>query len=199
MGRHQWGAGQGNPNGAAAPMGRRDTLAQVLRDVGAGTRPWQAFVDALAAALGGAAVVLVMGDDQTDRAPDVVTAGIDERFRALYVAQFAFRDPWVERLTARPAGTVGFGYETLPRPLLMASRFYSQWMQPQGFAATPTIHAVVGPAQHGTRISLAVFRRADGPTLEIEDLAMIRALVPDLRASVDACRKRNFPSDVDPH
>ena len=191
MRKRNGGSGQGGPHGVADRMGRLDTLVPLMQDVATGQRPWQAFLDALSAALGRAAIVLVIGDGLTDRAPEVETARIDDRFRLAYIEHFALRDPWVERLTRRPTGSVGFGYETLPRPLLMASRFYTEWMKPQGLAVTPTIHAVVGAARDGTCAFLTAFRCGDGRSLEIEDLALIRDLMPELQQAVAAHRKRD--------
>jgi len=190
MGRREGGVGRGGRQGVRDREGLHARLAPVLQDVANGQRPWKVFLDALSDALGGAAVVLVIGDDRTDRGPEVETAGIDEPFRVAFIEQFALRDPWIDRLARGPVGAVGFGYETLPRPLLTASRFYTEWMRPQGLAVTRTIHAVVGAGPDRTGCVLTVFQRADGPTLEIEDVALIRSLMPDLRQSVEAHRAR---------
>ncbi len=193
MGCHNGKSGQGGAGASAATPSVRDRLVSLLRQVSDGSGSWPPFLDALAAALRGAAVALAIGDGQTDCGSEVTTSGIEEPFRRAYAEHFAFHDAWVARLTRRPAGTVGFGYETLPGPLLRASRFYAEWMQPQRFAATPTIQAVVESVPDATRVVLSIFRRLDGPTLEIEDLALIRSLMPELQQSVAAYRARNAP------
>jgi hypothetical protein len=196
MGCHNGKSGQGGANAAAATPSVRYRLVSLLRQVGDGTGAWPPFLDALAAALRGAAAALAIGDGETDGGSEVATSGIEEPFRHAYAEHYAFHDAWVARLTRRPAGTVGFGYETLPGPLLRTSRFYAEWMQPQRFAATPTIHAVVGSAPDATRAVLSIFRRLDGPTLEIEDLALIRSLMPELHQSVAAYRARHAPGSA---
>jgi DNA-binding CsgD family transcriptional regulator len=150
---------------------------------------WPACLEHLSTQLGGAAVLLTV-HDEVDRSPFVAAAEIAPELVRAYKDAYWKLDPWATRLAGRPSGTVGFGYEILPQPLLVESAFYHEWMQPQNLAPGPTLSGVLiaGAARSGA--TLHVFRRRGTRALQPEDVMVLRTLVPHLERAVRIQRER---------
>lgn len=147
---------------------------------------WGEWVYRLSGLLGGAAVLLALGYRRSDDGICVVSAEIDLASRQRYAQHYHAHDPWVERAQGRPAGVVGFGYEWLPRPLLIQSAFYSEWLKPQGLQPTPCIRGVLLTDSARPVATISIFRRHGGAALGIAELARMRGLMPHLQRAVRA-------------
>jgi len=150
---------------------------------------WPACLEHLSTQLGGAAVLLAL-HEEVDRSPFAAAAEIAPEFVRAYKDAYWKLDPWATRLAGRPSGTVGFGYEILPQPLLVESAFYHEWMQPQNLAPGPTVSGVLiaGAARAGG--TLHVFQRRGIRPLQPEDVIVLRTLVPHLERAVRIQRER---------
>jgi hypothetical protein len=161
-----------------------DGLVTVLRTPTVTPRVWDECARLLSVLMGDAAVVLALGYRRSGDAIFVASAGIDAVERQRYAQHYHACDPWVERIQGQPAGTVGFGYEWLPRWFLVDSDFCTEWLTPQGLQPTPCIRGVL--FTDGTRpvATVGIFRRRRGRALGIQDVALMRTLMPHLRRAV---------------
>jgi hypothetical protein len=156
------------------------TLLDLLQHASARQTSWAAWVESLSDVLGTAPVLLALGSPRAGGV--VVTAGIAAEFHQAYVQRYSACDPWVACMAAMPSRIV-FGYEVLPRPLLRRSEFYTAWMAPQGFQDVPTINGVI--RDQSNRLSvLSIFRTRSTPVLQVEDLALLREVLPQLRRAL---------------
>ena len=162
------------------------SLITALYNVRRNPSLWEEWVHRLSGLLGGAAVLLALGYRRSDDGICVVSAEIDLAYRQRYARHYHAHDPWVERAQGRPAGVVGFGYEWLPRPLLIQSAFYSEWLKPQGLQPTPCIRGVLLTDGARPVATVSIFRRHGGPALGIAELARMRGLMPHLQRAVRA-------------
>ena len=160
----------------------RMVLAKRLEEVATRRASWSPWVEELSAAFGEAAVLLAFGATATARPGAVLTVGIAPEFRRTYAQRYYAGDPWRQRLGTISSRIV-FGYEVLPRPLLLRSEFYTDWMAPQGFHDVPTINGVIR-AHSGAGAALAIFRARKTPMLQIEDLILLRELLPELQRAL---------------
>jgi len=138
---------------------------------------------ALSAQLGGAAVLLALRLPSPGDCGWLVTAEIAPEFRRAYAEGYFASDPWLRRMADRQPG-VGFGYEILPRSALIHEEFYREWMQPQGFPQTPTIMGLCRTEAGRPRSTLAIFRTPATPVFQIEDVQLIRRLLPYLQRAM---------------
>jgi hypothetical protein len=168
------------------PMSDQDTLERLKATVSAAAADpalWTAFVEELSEVLGGAAVVLTLRPPCGGSADGVVTAGIAPAFRRAYADTYYARDPWVERMAARPAA-IAFGYELVPRWDLLRTEFYREWMAPQHLLPELTIAGLILRRSTQPVSTLAAFRWRTTRMLQLEDVDLLRQLLPLLREAV---------------
>lgn len=173
-------------------MSDQDTLEHLKAMVSAAAADpalWTPCVEELSEVLGGAAVVLTLRPPCGGSTDSLVTAGVAPDFRRAYADTYYACDPWVERMAARPAG-IAFGYELVPRWDLLRSAFYEEWMAPQHLLPELTIAGLILRRSTQPVSTLAVFRRRSTRVLQLEDVDLLRQLLPFLREAVHGFGQR---------
>lgn len=167
-------------------MSDQENLDHLIASVSAAAADpalWTACVEELSTLLGSAAVVLTLRPPRSGRIDCVVTAGIAPDFRRAYADTYYARDPWVQRMAARPAG-IAFGYELVPRWDLLRTDFYRDWMAPQGLLPELTVTGRILKRGKRPVSTLAAFRRRGTRMLRLEDVDLLRQLLPYLQRAV---------------
>jgi hypothetical protein len=144
--------------------------------------------------LGGAAVLLTLRPPSRYDTGAVIAVGIPENFVRSYVETHYLHDPWVERMAGRPPG-IGFGYELVPRWDLLRTTFYREWMAPQHLLPDLSIAGLVLQGDCRPLSTFAAFRRRGTRLFTLEDLSLLRRLLPHLQQS--ARNARIEPADVE--
>ena len=173
-------------------------FAQLKAAVSAATSDpqlWPACVGEMSCVLGGAAVLLTLRPPLHGNAEWIATAAIAAQFVHAYAETYSARDPWVERLAAFPPG-IRFGYELVPRWELLRSAFYEEWMVPQDLLPELSINGLILKRGGQPISTLAVFRRPGTRLLELEDIAVLRRLLPHLQHAVRSAGRRRHPPGV---
>ena len=130
--------------------------------------------------LGGAAVLLTLRPPSCHDPGSVVSVGIAETFVRSYAETYYLHDPWVERMASCPPG-IGFGYELVPRWDLLRTIFYREWIAPQDLL--PDL-SIAGLVLQGPLSTFAAFRRRGTRLFKLEDLSLLRRLLPHLQQAV---------------
>lgn len=150
---------------------------------------WAVCVAEVSTVLGGAAVLLTLRPPRRGDTGCVAAAGIAPEFIRSYVETFYACDPWVQRMSACPAG-ISFGYELVPRWELLRSEFYRTWMVPQELLPELSIAGLILKRGARPQSTFAAFRRRSGRMLRLEDIALLRRLLPHLQQAVRSTRRR---------
>lgn len=164
-------------------------LNSAVARAAADPKQWGTCVKEISTVLGGAAVLLTLRPPRHGDADCIVAAGIAVAFVDAYVDSYYRHDPWVERMVGRPPGIV-FGYELVPRWELLLSTFYREWMAPQDLLPELSINGLILKQAARPVSTLAAFRRRGTRLLQIEDIALLRQLLPQLQRAVRARRRR---------
>jgi hypothetical protein len=168
------------------PMTEEETalrLSAAIARAGDDPAQWPGCLDELSATLDGAAVLLTLRPPHPEDVASVVAVGITPSFVRSYAETYYARDPWVERMSMHPPNIV-FGYELVPRWALLRSEFYQAWMHPQDLLPERSIAGLI--LNHGARplSTFAAFRRRGSRLLQLEDVALLRRLLPHLQGAV---------------
>jgi len=179
------------------PLTEQQTMVRLITAVSraaADPTQWGACVSEMSAILGGAAVLLTLRPPRRDDADCIAAAGIAAPAIGTYVDTYYAQDPWVARMAGQ-SPVIRFGYELVPRWELVQSGFYREWMVPQDLLPDLSINGLI--LKHGTRptATLGAFRRRGTRVLQIEDVAVLRQLLPHLQRAVRATRRQRPAAD----
>ena len=157
-------------------------LIETIYDAALETEGWQAFVDGLSEAYGGAPTGYAL---QLPGAPlsGVFFAskdGFGDAFQPTF-AHYVFRGlPWEEARRKNFVGRFGLASEVVTTEMIAESEFYQEWMRPQGLS-------VHGPIGHTVAIDagrpvagIAIFPHDKDRPFQPEDLVFANQLVPHL-------------------
>ena len=142
---------------------------------------WQAFVEALSDAYGGASVGFALQLPGFPRPEGALYAvGFKPEYRAIF-AEFVIRGlPWEEARRKNFIGRFGLASEVFPDAQVVDTDYYRGWMEPQGLAP-------VGPIGHTLALegdrpvaSVAIFRTRPAIPWKPKDLVLGNLLVPHL-------------------
>ena len=181
------------------PLTEDEMVARLIAAVSraaADPAQWGACVSEMSAALGGAAVLLTLRPPRRDDADCIVAAGIAAHYITTYAETYYAGDPWVERMATHSPG-IRFGYELIPRWELLQSALYREWMVPQGLLPELSINGLILKRGMRPASTLAAFRRRGTRFLQIEDIALLRQLLPHLQRAVRATDRRLPALDSD--
>ena len=179
------------------PLTEQQNMARLITAVSrAAADPtlWGACVSEMSAILGGVAVLLTLRPPRRGDTDCIAAADIAVPFIGAYVDTYYARDPWVARMAGQAPG-IRFGYELVPRWELLQSAFYREWMVPQDLLPDLSINGLI--LKRGTRpiATLAAFRRRGTRVLRVEDVAMLRQLLPHLQRAVRATGRQRSALD----
>lgn len=133
--------------------------------------------------LGGAAVLLTLRPPRFDDPGSVIAVGVAESFVRSYAETHYLYDPWVQRWAGQRPG-VGFGYELVPRWDLLRTTFYQKWIAPQDLRPDLSIVGLLLERDNQPLSTFAAFRRRGTRLFKLEDLSLLRRVLPDLQQAV---------------
>lgn len=92
---------------------------------------WQTFVSAIRDLYPNGHGTLFFHDKIKNRGMYAITAGIDHDWAADYQRRFSALNPWMENIAKRPIGLGAPAEHTVPRPELVKTGFYGDYLKPQ--------------------------------------------------------------------
>jgi len=175
--------GQGTTVGVTRPTSETELLGLVACVYDAALQPdlWQVWLRRLCRALHAPAGALFLHFRATSPDAGYFDEGIRPEFRGQFLHGPRPDPSLVGSSVALAPGQFQIVSEAVPRKLFLASRFYREWMRPQGFR-----HLLAGPIER-TPESLAgigLFRRRGGPPFGDAEIELLRRLVPHVQRAI---------------
>jgi DNA-binding CsgD family transcriptional regulator/PAS domain-containing protein len=142
---------------------------------------WNAVLPRIGAFVGGSAGGLFAHDSSRRSANIAYEFGTDPDYRRLYVEKYLTLDPMFGTYFVLDVGEVFSSSTIMPHADFLQSRFYKEWIRPQGWIDNVCVYLDRTPEGHA---GFAVFRDeregvADEPARE-----RMRLLVPHLRRAI---------------
>jgi DNA-binding CsgD family transcriptional regulator len=142
---------------------------------------WNAVLPRIGAFVGGSAGGLFAHDSSRRSANIAYEFGTDPDYRRLYVEKYLTLDPMFGTYFVLDVGEVFSSSTIMPHADFLQSRFYKEWVRPQGWIDNVCVYVDRTPEGHA---GVVVFRDereglADEPTRE-----RMRLLVPHLRRAI---------------
>jgi DNA-binding CsgD family transcriptional regulator len=131
--------------------------------------------------IGGHSAVLFWHDAATERSEALHLYNADPHYNALYFEKYLPLNPLFPAATFMEAGVVHTSNEVVPQAELVETRFYKEWIEPQGIVDAIAVNLEKGP----TRASLLNIRMdASYGMADEEALRRTRLLVPHFQRAV---------------
>ena len=138
---------------------------------------WPRFIESFAAGYPGGQGVMYTVDPGTAR---VVLANWDPAWTRAYNTHFDQVNPWVPRMSTRPAGVANSAEQMMAPEAFRRTEYFNDFLRPQGFGTG--VGATI--LRTGTRVvGVSVLFRGD--VSEPTDLERLAFLVPHLRRAMD--------------
>ena len=150
---------------------------------------WQDFLEELAAALGGAAVILSLRLPGPSRPPQIFQVHLRPELEPVLARHRSRGLPWSSG--ARPSHRNRFvrTSDFHSDAELASSDFYAEWMQPQELAPEGPLELVLTAPSGRPVADLAIYRRIGGRPIDATDLALCETLAPHLRRTRQLARR----------
>lgn len=162
----------------------RSDLVGLLYDAAADPALWSRLLEALSAALGGAALLLTLRPASHDDAGSIVATGIAADFQRSFSREASSTIDWLPWAIEVPPGAVINLRDVLPQRQLVRTSFYADWMRPQGLLPAPVLVAVILTERSTPAASLIAFRPWGGGALGTTDVMLLRWLMPHLQRAI---------------
>lgn len=141
----------------------QNSLTSCIYDLALGRSTWDSILDILAASFPGC-LVLVSGDDLVARTNIAFAQrGLQPAAAAAYAGTYSALNPWLEGIAGLAPSQVYHDDQILPRDEAAASRFYAEWLAPQGAYEAAT--GVVLLREGARQLSLEIRHPAGQPEL----------------------------------
>lgn len=109
-------------------------LIDAIYAAGVDSRLWPEALDRLAASFGGSQATLYSHDLRDRRADIHAHAGIEDDYRASYVAHFGAKNPFVAKIAQLAVGVVATADDLIHRDTYRRGEFFNDWVRPQACA-----------------------------------------------------------------
>lgn len=166
-----------------------EQLSQVLGavyDAALDAERWSEALHLATAFLGGAAANLFWQDPISNQAAVFHAWGDDPAYVAMYFDRYAALNPYFPAITFVPAGVVFSGGDIIPHEEFAQTRFYQEWVAPQGYID------VVGVNLHRFAAGIAAFsvRRSQAQGfVDAEMRRKLELLAPHLQRATMIARE----------
>lgn len=146
---------------------------------------WQQALGSICAYVGGASAALFWHDSATQRSQALHLFNDDPHYTKLYFEKYLLMNPVFPAATFVEAGVVTTTNDIIPQVELEKTRFYKEWIVPQGI-----VDAIAVNLEKGTTSSSLLNIRTDATYGMADDAARQRLalLVPHLQRAVVICR-----------
>jgi DNA-binding CsgD family transcriptional regulator/PAS domain-containing protein len=133
-----------------------------------------------------ACAVAVFNFERREGALDA-SNGYDPAFIDSYRDQYSRHDPWLRNEQPyRVPGTVHLGQELVPDAELMRTRFYQEWLKPQGLLYRLSAVLI---REEADLCYFATWRGSKDPPFGFDEIRLCRTLAPHLRSAVQMRRQ----------
>ncbi len=142
---------------------------------------WPSVMEKLAGFIGGGAATLHLRDSARGAAAPTYDFGIDAEYGQLYFGTYAKLDPLNAAYFSLEVGDVISNSEIIPRSEFLKTRFYNEWVRPQGFI--DNIVALIDRSPTSIAI-FAVLRHERQGFTDDGARERMRLIIPHLRRAV---------------
>ena len=160
---------------------RAQPLIEILYEGAADPPRWQGFVEKLSEATGGTAAGLSIQLPGAVPGRHVYRTGFDDRYWSLIDRHLKRGLPWGSLETSPFRKRFGLASERLADELLVQSKFYHEFMQPQGLAPEGPLLHLISLSDHWMPSAVMIYRRVGGRPFEAADFDLVNLLVPHLK------------------
>lgn len=191
--RH-WPAALSAIESGASRVGPRDPAAWSASLINAiyaamlGEAPWTRFLTILTCDFPSGIGVLTIHNVDQRRGSWPIAVNLDTAAAAAYEAHYARINPWLARIDQRPVGLAVRADAMCPRPSLLRSEFYHDFLKPLGIE---TGHGITLHADGGKRMLLSVLHGGMPQELDGPITRTFACLQPHLRRAFELCQRRN--------
>jgi DNA-binding CsgD family transcriptional regulator len=131
--------------------------------------------------IGAQAAALLWRNTLSGSADVVHTFGIEPRYVELYTEHYAKLDPTTTPMLLRDVGDVVSTTDLLPHSQFIETRFYREWMQPQGFIDTVQACLDKSPTDF---VHLCFMRHSKHGMVDSAARDRLRLIIPHMRRAV---------------
>lgn len=156
----------------------------------AATEPgsWNHFLELLSDAFLGASIALHGHDHATGHSLGALAQGYDPAYIAVYEKEYSAINPWAGGYAEGPVGRVQLTENLIDAASLKKTRFYDEWIRPQGDIGTGVGITICRDSSKRMRLSCNVSFR-NGDRLRSGMVRTLTALAPHLRRSFEIGRR----------
>jgi DNA-binding CsgD family transcriptional regulator/PAS domain-containing protein len=165
---------------------------QTIYDAALDDRQFPRLLEAIGAHLGAQSGFLAWGNTATG-AHFQAQFGNDPAYLQAYVETYAAHDVLRPILADTPEGEPALAYPWLQTPEIRETRFYREYIAPQGIVDNLAVNLVKREDMFAT---IALLRLHDAPPFDAEDVARMRELVPHLRRAATLTSYRIHQADL---
>ena len=165
--------------------GDSDTITDLIYGAALDETLWPGVMNRLGDLVGGGGGVFVRKNITTGQGRAVFTR-LDAASFGGYFGHYAQRNPLAAVLGPRAAGAMLIDWQSVPKPELMRSDYYNEFLAPRD------IHGVLGMVLWRERDDIAVMNLTRTPRdgdFQAEDAARLIPFMPHLRRAVDFSRR----------
>jgi DNA-binding CsgD family transcriptional regulator len=171
-----------------------DLRAQIFAAI-LGEARWEDFLAGLRTFLPNGAATLFYHDTSVDRGAFSLASGMDPAAQKAYAEHYSALNPWMEAATRRPIGLSVPDSAMFDRRALVKTEFYSDYLLPNNLQGAI---GVTIDRRADCHFFLSVLGDVPETEAEGEALAVLRALVPDLRRAFDFYQRKPVPEQAGP-
>ncbi len=161
---------------------REEQLRCSIRQSAATPYHWMETLGALSEELGGAAIGLAIVPTSREHPGLGYAVGILPEYSESFASTYFSLAPWAEAASRCPPGEVHF--HRVRSEELSETRFYREWMEPQGLLPVAPLCAKPGPPGGELSSQMMAFQRVEGRALGTQHVALLERLMPDLQMAV---------------
>jgi DNA-binding CsgD family transcriptional regulator len=163
-------------------LSEQDAQQLLFRIYETGSGDWAPLLDEIMRFLKGNAIALISHDFRENLGAILFARGFNHRYLKTYPQSHARQNVWLAReRDYRAPGTIHTGEQLVPEHELVRSRFYAEWLQPQGLHRR--LCAVLS-REEATAVFLEVLRPRESVDFDDHDLARCRVLLPHLQRAL---------------
>jgi DNA-binding CsgD family transcriptional regulator len=149
-----------------------------------GSGDWGALLDDIKEFLAGSAIALISHDFEQNVGSILLARGYNHKYLRSYALH---ENVWLAReRDYRPPGTIHIGEHLVAEHELVKTKFYTEWLQPQGFHHR--LCAVLS-RQHATAVYLEIMRPREWAGFDRDDIERCRSLLPHLQRALRTHRR----------
>lgn len=142
------------------------------------------------------ASMLVAHNSESGRSKLIASTGYEAAFTHLYEEKYAIDSPILTRIVTQRLGAVKTRSMLIDDGAFYSSRFYLEWLKPQGFDDTVAFNVLASP---GRLVSWIAHRHETCPRYGDSEVALLATLAPEICRAVQiklAFKQRTLRSDA---